>query len=320
MALSDWAPEIISLEDDEDTVNLCVYGPPGSGKTVLAGSAPRVLFLAAEDDGTLSAKRQGSTAQKWPIRKLSDLEEAIDRIDENIDEVREAFDWLAIDSATYMQSLLMRQILEDAVEENPERDIDTPALQDWNKYYNKFQRLVDEINALPINTIWTATVKAETDEEGEDFVLPNIQGRGYQESLTFASKMTSYGYLKNEDKIVKRNGETVLDENGDPKKRTVRTIIWHDTGNVRGKDRTNVLAPKTVDLTLEQIHQLITGEKTREDFVPKKRAAKKAPARKAPRKKIENPANTPDDADDIEDSVPQYEQPIDAESLETEDN
>ncbi|QNJ55374.1 AAA-ATPase [Gordonia phage LittleFella] len=288
MALSDWAPEIISLEDDEDTVNLCVYGYPGSGKTVLAGSDDRVLFLAPEDDGTLSAKRQGSTANKWPIRNLADFEEAIDRIEENIDEVRESFDWLAIDSATHMQRLLMRQILEDAVEENPERDIDTPALQDWNKYYNKFQRLVQLTNALEINTIWTATVKSETDEEGDDFVLPDIQGRGYQEALTFASQMTSYGYLKAEDKIVKRDGEIVKDADGEPLKKTVRTITWRDTGKIRGKDRTNALAPVTKDLTLKQIRQLITGEKTREDF-RKKPARKTTPAKKTARKVAKTP-------------------------------
>lgn len=279
MALKDWAPEVISLDEDEDTFNLMVYGAAGSGKTVFAGSDDNVLFLAPEDDGTISAKRQGSTAKKWTVNSFSDLVEALDRIEDNIDEAKKDIKWIAIDSITRMQKETMRAILEAAVEENPERDPDIPQMQDWQKYQNMFLRIVQGFNDLPINVIWTALVRSEEDEEGDDFLVPDIQGKGYQMAMTVASYMTSYGCIKAEEKIVKRNGEVVRDENGEPKKRVVRTITWTDTGSIRGKDRTDVLAPKTVDLTLKQIHQLITGQATREDF-------KKPPAKKVAAKKV----------------------------------
>lgn len=279
MALKDWAPEVISLDEDEDTFNLMVYGAAGSGKTVFAGSDDNVLFLAPEDDGTISAKRQGSTAKKWTVNSFSDLVEALDRIEDNIDEAKKDIKWIAIDSITRMQKETMRAILEAAVEENPERDPDIPQMQDWQKYQNMFLRVVQGFNDLPINVIWTALVRSEEDEEGDDFLVPDIQGKGYQMAMTVASYMTSYGCIKAEEKIVKRNGEVVRDENGEPKKRVVRTITWTDTGSIRGKDRTDVLAPKTVDLTLKQIHQLITGQATREDF-------KKPPAKKVAAKKV----------------------------------
>lgn len=284
VSFQDLFPEIISLEDDEESVNLMVYGAPGTGKTVLGGSADRALFLAPEDDGTISAKRQGSSAKKWPgLNTFEDWANAINRIAEEIDSISENFDWLVIDSITHLQRLTMRQILDDALEDNPERDPDIPQMQDWQKYQNMFLRFVQMVNDLPINVLWTALVRAEEDEDGEDFLTPDIQGKGYQMSLTVASYMTSFGYLEVEEKPYKRNGEYVLDSNGDRKTRAVRTITWRDTGKIRGKDRTNALAPYTRDTTLQQIDDLIHGRTTREELA--KPAAKKAPAKKAPAKR-----------------------------------
>lgn len=295
VSLSDIFPEIISLEEDEDSVNLMVYGAPGTGKTVLGGSADRVLFLAPEDDGTISAKRQKSTAKKWPgLNNFEDWAEAINRIAEDIETIADSFDWLVIDSITHLQRLTMRQILEDAMEDNPDRDPDIPQMQDWQKYQNMFLRFVQMVNDLPINVLWTALVRSEEDEEGEDFLVPDIQGKGYQMALTVASYMTSFGYLEVEEKPIKKNGEYVLDENGDRKTRAVRTIVWRDTGKIRGKDRTDVLAPYTRNVTLQQIDDLIQGRITRDDLSPKRAAKKvaqkaesdtKAPAKRSPAKK-----------------------------------
>lgn len=287
MALADFAPEIIDLEDDEDIVNLMVYGGAGVGKTVFAGSAPRVLFLAPEDGGTLSAKRQGSQAKKWKVNSFQDLVEALNRIIDHIDEIKESFDWLAIDSITHMQKLTMRQILDDAVADNPERDPDIPQMQDWQKYQNMFLRIVQAYNDLPINVVWTALVRSEEDEEGDEFLVPDIQGKGYQMAMTVASYMTSYGCMQAKDVPVKVNGEVKKDSEGNVIKKTVRTITWHDTGKIRGKDRTDTLAPSTKNLTLEQIGQLINREATKSDFArPTKKAPAKAPAKKVAAKKV----------------------------------
>ena len=316
VSLNDIFPEIISLEDEEDTVNLMIYGSAGSGKTVFAGSADRVLFLAPEDDGTISAKRQNSTAKKWPnLSTFEDWANAVNRIAEDIDAIQENFDWLAIDSITHLQRLTMRQILDDAVEDNPDRDPDIPQMQDWQKYQNMFLRFVQMVNDLPINVIWTALVRTEEDEEGDDFLVPDIQGKGYQMALTVASYMTSYGYLENSERAIKRNGDYVTDSDGNRKMRTVRTIHWQNKERICAKDRTDVLAPSTVDLTLQQVHQLITGEKTREDLAKDKRAAqaskaearnaeaKKAPAKKAPAKRAAAAKPRVEEVNEIEDHL-----------------
>ena len=126
--------------------------------------------------------------------------------------------------------------------------------------------------------------------------LAIIGEQGYQMALTVASYMTSYGHLRAEDRPVKVNGEFVTDADGKRKTRTVRTITWHDTGKIRGKDRTDVLAPTTVNLSLADISSLIDGSDTRATLAAKKKeaalAAKKAPAKAAPRKTAA-PTKTP---------------------------
>lgn len=245
---------IIDLEDDDESVNLLVYGKSGVGKTVFAGSADNVLFLAPEDDGTLSAKRRGSKAKKWPIRKWEDLEAAYNWLYDNPDH---GFDWICIDSATEMQQMLLRAILDAAVAENGQRDLDIPAIQDHQKWQNMFKRFVKAFNALPVNVLWTCLVRNCEDEEKEEFLCPDIQGKGYQLAQAIASYMTSYGYMQ----VVTRKVRSKKDDE-EPKMVKVRQITWEDTGPITGKDRTGNLAPRTVGKSLQQITDMIYGTGT----------------------------------------------------------
>lgn len=263
-------PNIISLEEDDDYVNLLVYGRSGIGKTVFAGSADRALFLAPEDDGTISAKRLGSKAHKIPILSWNDLQGAYEYIYDNPDL---PYDWICIDSLTEMQDMLLRQILDDVVRDNPNRDLDIPAIADHQKWQNKFKRFVKAFNALPINVLYTALVRAEEDEEGETFLTPAIQGKGYEMSQKIASYMTSYGCMQ-----IKRVKNPKFDPDEDagrdnPKYKRVRRITWEDTGPIQGKDRTTVLAPYTQGLNLQQVTDLIMGSNSPASTTRKRKAS-----------------------------------------------
>jgi hypothetical protein len=241
-------PNIISLEDEDEKVNLLIYGRSGAGKTVFCGSADNVLFIAPEDDGTISAKRQGSKAKKWPVQSWDDFIEAYDWLYENPDH---GFDVIVIDSLTHMQQMLLRKILNDVVEENKSRDMDIPAIQDHQKWQNMFKRYILMVNALPVNVVWTALVRNETNEEGVEFLTPDVQGKGYQMSQIICSYMTSYGYLQAKRLKIKTPKE------GEPEYKIVRTITWEETGVIQGKDRTNALAPVTREKTLQQVLDMI---------------------------------------------------------------
>lgn len=277
-------PNIVSLDDHEESINLMVYAKSGVGKTVFGGSADtaalgdarmRTLFIAVEN-GTVSAKRQGSTADIWPVETWSDIVKAYEWLSDPENEDH-GYELIVIDSLTQMQQMCMRAILDKGVEENSSRDPDIPQLHDWQKFYNMFQRFINAFCDLPINVLFTALVRNVQDEKGEEFLLPDIQGRGYQVAQYVCGMMSSFGYMKMQRKRVKQGDKTVT--------KIIRRIIWQDTGVVQGKDRYGVLAPFTEDKTLHQIIQMINGGEE----------APARPARKRPRKKEDLTTGTIDE-------------------------
>lgn len=249
-------PTIIALEELDESVNMLVYGMSGVGKTVFAGSGARVLFLAIES-GTISAKRQGSKAHAISIKKWADLQEAYDWLYDATQKPDFPYKWIVIDSATSMQMLLMRGILDRNHSDNPERDLDIPALPDYLKAQNMFQRFVHAFCDLPVNVLFTALEQQAEDEEGDDFVMPDLTGKKGQVSSYVCSLMSCFGRMTVERVKVPAKGDVPASV------RQIRQIVWEDNGKVRGKDRYDILGPKTVNKTLAQITRMIeTGEKT----------------------------------------------------------
>lgn len=228
---------IIDLQDEDEYHNLLIYADSGIGKTVFCGSDDGVLFIAPEDNGTLSAKRFGSRAKKWKINSWSDIVEAYEWLyaQEPI-----PFNWVVLDSLTEMQEMCMRQILDEAYEINPGRDPDVPQLQDWQPYFERFRRLVKGFNSLPVNIVYTALQKEEENDDGDKVVMPMIQGKGTQFSKQVASWMTSFGQMR-----VQRTKKGV-DEEGTAVYEEYRVIQWKASKAVMAKDRTRCLEPKTI--------------------------------------------------------------------------
>jgi hypothetical protein len=229
--------EIIDLQDEDEYHNILIYADSGVGKTVFAGSDDDVLFIAPEDNGTISAKRFGSTAKKWKINGWSDIQGAYDWLYQQ-DPI--PFNWVVLDSLTEMQQMCMRQILDEGIRVNPGRDPDVPQLQDWIPYFEKFKRLVKSFNALPVNVLYTALQQDEENDEGDKVVLPMLQGKGTQYAKMCASWMTSFGHMR-----VQRR-KTGNDDEGHPIFEEYRVIQWRASKSVMAKDRTRCLEPRTI--------------------------------------------------------------------------
>lgn len=225
---------IIDIQDEDEFVNILIYGDSGIGKTVFAGSDEGVLFIAPEDNGTLSAKRFGSAAKKWKINGWPDIVAAYEWLCE---QEPIPFNWVILDSLTEMQDMCMRQILDEALEMNPGRDPDVPQLQDWQPYFERFKRLVKGFNSLPVNVIYTALQQEEENEEGDKVALPMLQGKGTQYSKKCASWMTSFGQMS----VVRR--KTGTDDDGKATYEEFRKIQFKATKTVMAKDRTRCLEP-----------------------------------------------------------------------------
>lgn len=245
--------DIVSLDAISPHPNFLVYGPSGAGKTVLGGSDDKVLFLTCEPEGCISAKRMGSNARQKFIRHWDDLDEFYEKAAQWADtDTGIPFTWFVIDTLSDAQGLLFDKLLDERGK----------IVEDWPEYrlnQKILLRTVKKFNALPVNMLWLAWDRKETDADGEDFFCPEIHGKGYSIAMQVAAQMTSYGYLQ-----VKTEKVPMVDGSGKPvmnpktKKQRIRLeqhryIYWQDIQTIRGKDRTLALAPYTKDLTLKDI-------------------------------------------------------------------
>jgi hypothetical protein len=163
------------LVKSEQPINVLVYGPSGHGKTLLVSFAPRALFISTESGGTISARAAGSRAKVIHAPTWEHVVAAKKHCDANLG----AGDWVILDSLTKMQVLMIRWILRKKKEENESRDLDIPAIQDHQKWQNYFKRFVDTLIDARYNVIFVCTDMIKVDNEGEEMVLPAIDGKDY---------------------------------------------------------------------------------------------------------------------------------------------
>jgi hypothetical protein len=170
------------LSDFNESINGCIYGDSGVGKTPLAAMAPNAVILSTEK-GAISAKRFGSKAELIRASASWDHVEAglelVEKRQAGKIPGKKRLDWMILDSVTKMQVLQIRWILERIHEVKEDRDLDIPAIQDHQKWQNMFKRFIDRIVDMDINVIFIATAMHKEDSEGEDIVLPDIQGKDY---------------------------------------------------------------------------------------------------------------------------------------------
>lgn len=163
--------EIEDMAQFRESINICIFGPSGHGKTVLAGGAPRSTFLTTEK-GLSSAQASGSTSK---IMRAFDWEHVLAGM-AKADEMLGTDDWLIVDSGTKMQVLYMRWILRMQNAANSSRSLDIPALQDHQQYQNGFKRFVDHIIDAPYNSIFIFGEMEIPGEDDEMERVPHIEG------------------------------------------------------------------------------------------------------------------------------------------------
>ena len=229
--------DIVGLEEYTECINLMIYGDPGVGKTVVAGTAKAGLILATEA-GTVAAARQGSKAKVWnAVRKWHAVEDCYEWLYDNVERPGFPFDWVAIDTITEMQSMILRYIVDTRVTEGKAKNLNPykTDLPEYGEMHEMFKDWVGKFNDLPINTLWTAEAMQVEDEEGQEFRLPSLHGKGYQIAMWAAAQMHAYGYMH-------------MREAEHPKThrvQTVRSIQWQASPNVRAKDRFDCLGMYT---------------------------------------------------------------------------
>lgn len=212
-----------------DFINLLIYGNPGSGKTVFAGSSDAVpelrpvLFIDVEG-GTMSLRDRYPDAEVVRVQSWNDMQ----LIYNELYAMEHDYKTVVLDSLTEMQKFSMYNIMREVIENNPDRDPEVPGIREWGKNIEQIRRLVRAFRDLPMNTIVTALAVTDKDSDsGKIVTRPSLSGKLAMEVGGFVD-IVGYIYTK------------IID--GDVQ----RLMLTQGTDRVIAKDRSDTL-PSVVE-------------------------------------------------------------------------
>lgn len=147
-------------EADADYLKCLVWGPTGTGKSTLCGTAPKpVLYLYTEKQGLISFKRMCPDGDVLEI-------DSVDTLRAVLTDLRRGTDYatVCLDSFTEMQVLIVNEVLamKDRVPGEPVK----ASTQDFMFIHDRSKALVRAFRDLPMHVV--VTCLSETVVVGED--------------------------------------------------------------------------------------------------------------------------------------------------------
>ena len=236
---SEFEDGLFALTGATEFKNIMLYGGPGAGKTVLAGSVPgRILFLAGEP-GYISAARLGA---KGVARLIPDSATAVAAAAWLEDGNASKFDFVITDGLGTIQNKALLSYAAEAWDANPAKRThrNLPDKPDYFNAQNFIKSWVARIIDLPVHTIFTAHAMFPEDKEtGDQLVYPAIQGKGYEVSTYVCGMMHAVGYMSPRIKMTEEGPVQV------------RRVLWETTKDPKtettyfAKDQFNALGQFT---------------------------------------------------------------------------
>jgi hypothetical protein len=202
---------------NESRVRLLVYGESGVGKTVLASTFPKPVFLDI-DDGMASVTP--GKAARWFISTWAEMYEKVALLlSTHPDDI--PYDTIVIDNLNELQSLAMKHIV-TAFPTVKRAYGSQPGMSDYGMMMNIVDDMVRGLKSLEKRVIFLAQVKPREFET--DLVMPQMVGKNTSQNI--CRMMDVIGYLFK----------------ADVEGRSVRQIAF-DASNYVTKDRSGRLPP-----------------------------------------------------------------------------
>jgi hypothetical protein len=230
---------------------MLVYGESGTGKTTLAGSADEVpqmrpVLVIDIEGGTESLRHSYPEVEVIRVTNWQEMGNVYGALYAG----DHGFNTVILDSLTEIMKFSMYQIMGDLVmkgrKSQEEVDPDVPGMREWGKNIEQIRRFVRGFRDLPINTIFTALVKAEKDaKSGITTFYPSLSGKVAGEVAAFLD-IVLYYYVKD-----------LSDEEGGQK----RLLLTRRTERAIAKDRSGRLPMVIESPTMKQLYNLMYGNK-----------------------------------------------------------
>jgi hypothetical protein len=181
--------KVYDIEKRPATYNILIYGEPGVGKTVFAGSASAVenfgpvLVLDAEG-GVLSLDM---TYPQCKVIRTTSWGEIAKFYGDIYDKKGAGFKTLVVDSLSEIGKVCMNTVMAELLKEHPERDPDVPSVREWGIVLERMRRFIRGMRDLPgVNTIMTAHIYTDKDQQtGVAKNYPSLNGQLRREAAGF---------------------------------------------------------------------------------------------------------------------------------------
>lgn len=204
------------------TMNILLYGPGGTGKTVNACSAPGpVLVGNAEGESALRFARGkwgDDKIHEFPITTAKDLDDLFLHVRNGCEEKT-----LVIDSVGEVYQRLVEELAGTG----------RASLQNYGDVNTKIERFVRAVKDLPINVVLIAHEQLD-DDDGASIKRPATGGKKLPEKLVAAVDVVGYC--------------AVIPESEDAPRRYVAQLV--EANGKRAKDRSGALGKmRDIDLS-----------------------------------------------------------------------
>lgn len=174
-----------------------LYGVAGTGKTTMAATFPRPLFLDLEG-GMMSTRRVGPVLRypANPKESIKSYPQVVDFYNAVVAEKDPQFDTIVIDSLNELQLLVTQYVVGKFRKVTRQYD-DQMTLADYGKANRDFAKVVRLFLNLPFNVVFTAaSTQKEFGDEGSIQIGPKFVGKQVGPDVQRMMDMIGYCFAK----------------------------------------------------------------------------------------------------------------------------
>lgn len=234
----------------------CVYGRSGAGKTRLAATAPKVLVIDVNEEGTDSV-RNDIDPDVYTVKYWQEINDVFWFLEAGDHQYRS----VALDGITSLQTLCMKFVLGDEASRDASRDPDMASRQIYGKVNELMKTQIINFRNLPMNVIFTALErkKATGDDEDEDVEIFSSPECSPGVAKTLEAAVGMIGYLTSTQVLgPKKEGET-------KRPRLTRNRLAIGANNrFLTKDRYGLMVPHIDQPNISKILKTIYGKEEAE--------------------------------------------------------